>query len=305
MTALRGVSPILTTPFTADGDIDFAGAEAIVQKHVEEGCPSVTLFGLASEFYKLTEKERSEILDVAMQVCGDGEIDAVVSITHHATTIAERHARTAQAAGADVLMILPPYFLHPSAAAVFRHVERVAAAVDLPVIVQYAPGPTNTELPPNLFAEMADSIPAVEMFKIEATPPGPYISELLELTEGSPGVFVGNAGLGMLESYDRGAVGVMPGSPLSDIYVAIDNAYNRGNVAEATSLFDRLLPLLNVITQSPEMAFYYGKRILQRRSIIETAATRQPAFTPDDHLDARFDSCYDAVEDLFQDLHTA
>lgn len=301
MTDLRGVSPILTTPYTEDGRLDIEGVAAVLQKHIQEGCHSITLFGLASEFYKLTDEEQFEILDEALRVCEGTSLDVVVSITHHATVVAEERARRAQAAGADYLMVLPPYFLDPPSAAVFRHIERVAAAVDLPVIVQYAPGPTHTTLQPSFFARVAESVDNVNTFKIEATPPGAYISELLETTESSVNVFVGNAGLGMLDAFDRGAIGVMPGSPVSDIYLDIVDAYDRGDDLEAITLFNRLLPMLNLITQSPEMAFYYGKRILKRRGVIATASTRQPAFTPDDEYDARFESCYNELSELFHD----
>lgn len=303
MTDLRGVSAIVTTPFNQDGTVDLDGVETIIRKHIREGCSSVTLFGLASEFYKLTDEERREIRDRSIQACAGEPIQTVVSVTHHATPVATEHARQAELAGADYLMILPPFFLKPSSVDVYSHVQRVAAAVDLPVVVQYAPGPTNMKIQPELFADLAGSVDTVDYFKIEATPPGTYISSLLEMTDGSVDVFVGNAGLGMLEAFDRGAVGVMPGSPLSDIYVEIVDTYDRGDKAEATKVYNRLLPMLNHITQSAEMAFYYGKHILERRGVINSPETRDPSFTPDEYHDARFEACYNDLADHFTELN--
>lgn len=302
MSDLRGVSPIVTTPFSEDGDVDMDSLAAVIGKHLDEGCPSVTLFGLASEFYKLTDAERRRILDVAIDACEATAVETVVSVSSHATRVAEARARRAEAAGADYLMVLPPFFLDPPPSAVTAHLERVAAAVEVPVIVQYAPGPTGTVIRPERFASLAAAVDNVDYFKIEATPPGTYISELLDSCPASTGVFVGNAGLGMLEAFDRGAVGVMPGSPLSDLYVDVVDAYDRGDDEAAAAAFTRLLPMLNHITQSPEMAFYYGKQILDRRDVIATAATREPAFSPDEHHDRRFEAHYGDLVEHFHDL---
>jgi 4-hydroxy-tetrahydrodipicolinate synthase len=303
MGELRGTSPILTTPFTEEGAVDYDGLTNIVRKHVDEGCRSLTLFGLASEFYKLTDDERGEILAVVMETCADESIETVVSATHHATAVARERAARAEAAGADYLMVLPPFFLDPSLSDVYAHVERVADAVDIPVVVQYAPGPTGTTVHPELFGDLASAVENVDYYKVEATPPGPYVSRLLELTGGSVDVLVGNAGLQMLEAFDRGAVGVMPGSPLSDVYVEICDRYRDGRESDAESLFAELLPMLNHITQSPEMAFAYGKEILARRGIIDSAATRAPAFVPDEHHDQMFDARYEALSEHFQEMN--
>lgn len=97
MADLRGVSPIFTTPFTNDGAVDYDGLENVVRKHVEEGCRSLTLFGLASEFYKLTDEERAEILDVVLEACDCEPIRTVVSVTHHVTSVARGRAVRAEA----------------------------------------------------------------------------------------------------------------------------------------------------------------------------------------------------------------
>lgn len=122
-------------------------------------------------------------------------------------------------------MVLPPFFLDPSLDNVYSHVERIADAVDLPVVVQYAPGPTDATIHPEPFADLATDVDNVDYYKIEASPPGPYISRLLDLTDGSVDVLVGNARVQMLEAFVRGAVAVMPGRPLSDVYVEISDQY--------------------------------------------------------------------------------
>jgi 4-hydroxy-tetrahydrodipicolinate synthase len=294
MTDVEGVVPVLTTPFTGDGAVDEAGLRRVARGHAEAGCGAVALFGLASEFYKLTDAERDRVAAVAIDALAGTGTPAVYSVTDHATAVAVERAREAERAGADAVMVLPPFFLDPPAEQVLAHVERVAGAVSVPVVVQYAPEFTGTSLSPATLADLAARVDNLDYYKIEARPAGPYISDLRERTDAD--VLVGYAGWQMLDAYDRGAVGVMPGSPLVPLYVEIQERYDRGDRADAAALHAELLPLLNHITQSAEMAFHYGKRILHRRGLIDSAASRAPAYDPDEADDERFERLYAGVE---------
>lgn len=89
-------------------------------------------------------------------------------------------------------------------------------------------------------------------FKIESKPPGPLISALLQGSDVQTAIYIGNAGFQLLEGLQRGAIGVMPGASLTDVYVRIVELYWAGKQDEATDLHNRLLPLLNSIRQSVE-----------------------------------------------------
>jgi 4-hydroxy-tetrahydrodipicolinate synthase len=133
------------------------------------------------------------------------------------------------------------------------------------------------------------------IFKVECRPPGAYISRLLEITEGTASVLSGNAGFQMIETYDRGAVGVMPGCSLFDLYLRIDRHYRRGERAEAMRLHGALLPMLNHIRQDVEMIIAYEKRILERRGVIATGVCRRPGFRADARHDRLFEDLWAAL----------
>jgi dihydrodipicolinate synthase/N-acetylneuraminate lyase len=293
MTDLSGVVPVLTTPFDEDGAVDEESLGRVARSHAEEGCDAVALFGLASEFYKLTDEECDRIARAAIDALDGTGTPVVHSITDHATRVAVRRAERAAERGADALMVLPPFFLDPPAEQVCAHVERVAGAVDLPVVVQYAPTFTGTTLSPATLADLADRVGNLAYYKVEARPAGPYITELLARADVD--ALVGNAGWQMLDAYERGAVGVMPGSPIAPVYVEIQARHERGDSEGAAELHADLLPLLNHITQSAEMAFQYGKRILHRRGLIDSPAARGPAYEPDGADDERFERLYKTV----------
>lgn len=294
---LRGVYPVVSTPFLANGTVDHEGIERTIEAQIDHGVHGVVLFGIAAEFYKLGGDERRRIVETAAGACSKSETALVVSVTDHATTRAERFARFAEANGADALMVLPPYFLGPSSADLVRHIRRVGEAVDAPVMVQYAPEQTGVPMAPETFVELAESVDAIRAFKIESRPPGPDISGIVEAVPEGIGVLVGYAGLQMIEALDRGAVGVIPGASISEHYLEIWDRYRAGDRAGARRKHAELLPLINHVVQDIEGFIHYEKRMLAAKGLIDSARTREPNFTPDEHFDRLFEEYFQAIGD--------
>jgi len=144
---IRGICPVLAVPFTADGNVDLAGFTAVTRHVLGTGVTAVMLFGFASEFYKLTDDERTQLQRTLLaQTKRRDDVAAIISITDHATEVAVKNAIQAVADGANALNILPPHLLGPSRRAVLDHLASILEAVDVPVIIQLAPGLTGTNL---------------------------------------------------------------------------------------------------------------------------------------------------------------
>jgi 2-keto-3-deoxy-L-arabinonate dehydratase len=171
---LRGCYPILATPFGEDGEIDGESVARLLRHLREAGLPGFTMFGLASEFYKLSDADRESLIEHAFEARAPGQI-VIVSATAHSREVATKQARRAEAAGADVLMLLPPFFLGPSEADLRRHVLEVAGAVSLPIMVQYAPAQTGVRVTVDFFTRLNEEAPNVRYVKVESVPPGPMI----------------------------------------------------------------------------------------------------------------------------------
>lgn len=116
---LRGCYPILATPFLPDGEIDEHSVVRLV-KHLKTcGLPGLTMIGLASEFYKLSDADTETLIEAAFEARALDQI-AIVSVTAHSHEVAVKQARRAEEAGAEALMLLPPFFLGPSEADIGR-----------------------------------------------------------------------------------------------------------------------------------------------------------------------------------------
>ena len=285
---VRGVVPILDTPFTSDGAVDYDSLARETRTLAAGGCDALALFGYASEFYALTDEERSEMTDVVVEAAADSDTPVAVSVTPDATRAAVAEAEAAADAGADALMVLPPRTRVPSQEKVLAHVEAVADAVDLPVTVQYAPE-EGVAVAPDAFARLYDGVANVVGFKIESSPPGPYVSSLHSATDGEADVLVGNAGFEMIEAFERGADGVMPASSMFEIYLEIRDRYRAGDREGAIALHGDLLQMLNLLRQ---VGIGYEKRILSRRGLAETDYCREPVRSPDEHHETLFEVIY-------------
>lgn len=298
MIQMKGVYPIITTPYTVDGGVDLDSMQRVLITRHQVGVNGFVLFGIGGEYYKQTDDENKSMLDVVNETCKKLATPLVVSVTQHATVAACEWAKYYEQSGADVLMVLPPFFLKPSGEDVYNHIKEIANSVKVPILVQYAPEQTGLPIATEIWRRLSEECDNVRNFKIECKPSGHYITSMTNSFKERPNIYIGNCGLQMIEALDRGALGVMPGCAFAEIYVKIYQSYITGNRSQALDYHNALMPLLNHIRQSVEMLNHYEKRILKMRGIIDTDYCRAPSFVPDKYDDDLFFSFYSQLEPL-------
>src|SRR5207302_293271 len=126
-----GIFPIAPTPFTATGELDLAGQKRVLDCMIDQGVDGICILANYSEQFLLSDDERNALLDVCLtQVAG--RVPVIVTCSHFSTRIAEERSRVAAAAGAAMLMLMPPYpgmGLRADETGMLEHFARVAAAV--------------------------------------------------------------------------------------------------------------------------------------------------------------------------------
>lgn len=292
MTEVKGICPIIAAPFTENGEVDYESMENLIKVLIRGGCHGVTLFGIAGEYYKLSDNERKKMAELTVRVCKENGGKSIISVTDHATELAVKQAKFYEAVGADCLMLLPPFFLKPGAVYLYEHMKVIANNVRIPIMVQYAPEQTGVAISSTVFQQLGRECPNVIYYKIECKPAGPYITDLVRLTDGNVKIFVGNAGFQLIEAMDRGAIGAMPGCSMYDVYLDIYNKYVQGARDEAIKIHNFLLPMLNHIRQNVEQIIFFEKRILKLRGIIKTDYCRKPSYDTDEYFDKLFEGFY-------------
>lgn len=280
--SIHGIIPIAAAPFTSTGLLDEDSFQQMIRHLVGTGVQGITLFGLATEFYKLSDDERDTMQRIMLaETSKSADVLSMISITEHTVEHAVRRARQAEELGADSLMLLPPFFLQPGEPAIMEHIRRVAESVDLPVIVQYAPAQTGVRITPDVFLKLNEQLPNIQFIKVETQPPGRYVSQLIEGSQGKLGALVGYAGVQMPDVLARGAAGIQPGCSFSEIYVKLYAHYAAGQQEQFKSLFQELLPYISYWMQGVELIIKAEKVILQKRGIIASDYCRAPQYTLD------------------------
>ncbi|WP_436923925.1 dihydrodipicolinate synthase family protein [Halosimplex amylolyticum] len=295
MPAAPGNCPIVATPFTADGAVDHESLRNEIHTIADAGCEAATMFGIASEFFKLSDDERLTVAETVVDACGAAGIASVLSVTHGATRVAVEHAETYDALGADCVMVFPPR-RRGTAEEVLDHVRRIGEAVSVPVMVQHTP--RNVDVEPERFAALNREVPNVRYFKVELDPPGPYISDLDDETGDDVSILVGNWGFDVIDAYDRGAVGVMPIAIYPELYVAIDGAHRSGDRERAVDLHAALLAFLNEIRGVP-----HAKWVMRERGVIDSAYCRPPVGDQgDERTQARLEAAHERLRETVEEI---
>lgn len=289
---LKGIIPILPTPFNQDGELDVGGLRNLVDYLIEKGVHGLGTLALASESYKLTEAERGRVVRTVV-TAADGRVPVVVGSDHTGTYGAVQRSREAQALGAEAIMVLPPYFVRPDRDGLYRHYAAISTAVDVPVVVQDSPGLTGVQMSASFLVRMATELERIRYVKIEGLPAGLKISAVVRAAGDKLGVMCGWGGLTILDALRRGAIGCMPGADLAPMLVRVYEAFVAGHIEEAAVHFEGILPLLTFAAQSLDTFVIVAKEILARQGIIATATVREPCM--------KFDQVYRAeLEELLK-----
>jgi 2-keto-3-deoxy-L-arabinonate dehydratase len=271
---VRGLVPILATPFTRGGALDVPSLRRLTEFQLAGGVDGLAVFGMASEGFALTADERDRILaEVSAVVAGAVPIVAGVAATSVATALEQ--VRSCEAGGASALMVLPPFMVKPGPAQLIDFYGEIGAAASTSVMVQDAPGPTGVSMAVPTIVELS-KLEGVTSIKVEALPTAPKIAAVVEAAEADFLVLGGQNSQFLLEENARGAVGTMPACEIADLLAPIVADLAAGRAAQARQAFTPLLPLL-VFGVQPGIAWAVHKEVLVRRGVIADACVRTPA----------------------------
>ena len=270
-----GVFSVLPTPFRSSGDVDPDSLKRVIDVFLADGVDGFTALGVTSEVARLTEAERDLVLDTVIAHV-NGRVPVIAGTTAEGLRTCIAYSTRAREAGAAGVMISPPRMPKINSDAVARHFADVAAAVDVPIIVQDYPPISGYAMEPALLARIARDVPAARTIKLE-DPPTPFkTSRILDQTHGvDVQIFGGLGGVFLLEELLAGAAGAMTGFAFPKILVEIVTRFRAGRVDEAAEIFYGSVPLMRFEFQEG-IGMAIRKEVLKRRGAIAHAGIRPP-----------------------------
>ena len=150
-----GAMPALTTPFDAEGRIDFDAHAVNIERQVAAGATGLVAAGCTGEFWALNAGERADLARASVEAI-DGRGTVIVGTGSILAEDVIAQSRAAEAAGADAVLVLPPYFIHATEEELLNHFQTVNAGTALPIVLYNIPGNAGNALTPELVDRLAD-----------------------------------------------------------------------------------------------------------------------------------------------------
>ena len=271
-----GIFPIAPVPFHDNGDLDLEGMRRVLDCMIDQGVDGICILANYSEQFLLTDAERDTLLDVSMTHV-NGRVPVIVTCSHFSSRIAAERGRAAAKAGAKMLMLMPPYhgaLLKADETGMIAQFAQVADAAQVPLMVQDAPL-SGVALSVPFLVRLAKEVPLVRYFKIEV--PGTTAKLRALITAGGAaieGPFDGEEGITLMADLDAGATGTMTSAMISDLIKPILKDHKAGRRADAMSLYERLLPLINY--ENRQCGLRACKTVFAAGGVIKSDAVRHP-----------------------------
>lgn len=278
---LSGVVPIVPTPFTANEEVDETALRNLVEFAVSSKLQAVCLPAYASEFYKLSDEEKLQVVKIAISQSA-GRIQIVAQCNSPSLKLAIKLAQANVAAGADVISLAVPRIFGLPEVSIRTYLSGFFESIpDTPVLIQdFNPGGSSLSVP--LINSLRTSYPNFKYLKLEEPLCAPKFEEIIKTTEGKVGIFEGWGGLYSMELIPVGIRGVMPGLGVADILQKVFTLRKAGENEKAFEIFERVMPQIFFSLQNMELFHYAEKELLMARGILRNSIARTAAYVPDE-----------------------
>ncbi len=282
MTQIDGIVPIIPIPFHEDESIDEVSLRRLVDFVASRGMAGMCLPAYGSEFYKLSDAEREQVIGIAI-AANDGRVPVIAQANQGSSKLAASLARKYEAMGADVISFAIPRQFMAGQQDLLRYCGRIADAVSIPILIQdFNPGGPTIDA--DFIADLHRQHPNFRYAKLEEPMIVDKMVRIVDRVGRDVGILEGWGGYYMLEAIPAGICGIMPGVPYCDILDMIYKARSSGDDQRAYDLFASVLPVINFTLQDMELFLQVEKRMLVRRGLMESATVRSLALTPSDEM---------------------
>lgn len=152
---LSGYAPALPTPFDNDGKVDVAAFEQICQRQLEMRASALVVCGTTGEAPTLSPAEHSALIRIATGIAR-GRIPVIAGAGSNSTAHAIEPTKDAEAAGADAILSVVPYYNKPNQRGLHAHFTAIAQSTGLPIFLYDVPSRTTVGLADETVARLAE-----------------------------------------------------------------------------------------------------------------------------------------------------
>jgi len=239
-----GCGTALVTPFTRNGGLDEAGVSRLARRQIDAGIHFLVPCGTTGESPTLSEDERIRVVELVVAEA-KGRVPVLAGAGGYDTREVIHSAQRMQAAGANGILSVTPYYNKPTREGLFQHYKAIAEAVPLPIVVYNVPGRTGVNVDPQTLVRLA-AIPNIVAVK-EASG---NMTQMCEVCNAVPDRFLVLSGddaltLPLMAIGGRGIISVASNAIPAEMAKMVERA-EAGDFAGARELHRKLLPFMQV-----------------------------------------------------------
>lgn len=250
---LRGVLTALSTPFDQDGALDVDTLRLVVDRSIDAGVDGVVAAGSTGEVGALSSEERLLLIKTVIEQA-DGRVPVIAQTGATSTDEAIRLSQAAEKAGADVLMLITPYYEPLSLEETVTYIKDVARSVNIPVMLYNIPSVTGVNLDPATVRSLAEDVENIRYIK-DSSANWEQALQLIHHHNDVIGTFIGWDAY-IYSALVEGAAGVMAGTAnvVPHEIVAVSRRIADGDLSGARELWNSVYPVIDALLSVPFIA---------------------------------------------------
>lgn len=284
MSGPRGIFPMLYAFFDPLNRLDRIAFRQQIEICIGAGCHGIAILGLITEVKALTPLERQTLVRWAVEDIA-GRVPLLATIAGATLDEVRDLSRSAEAAGADYLVLQPPLGQRPASGELLEFYSAAMSGIRAEVGIQNAPEFLGVGLSPDDVRTLRRRHAQFTLMKGEG--PVVQVKPFIDAMGGDLVVFNGRGGLELPDNLRAGCAGMIPAPDCADLQIALFEAFEAGDMAEAERLYALALPYIVFAMQSLDVAIFYGKRMFAKRAGIDNAgACRVPTLSADPFFEA-------------------
>ncbi len=190
MSIFTGAAVALITPMHEDGSINYEEMERVVNYQIENGTDAIVVCGTTGESSTMTHEEHIETIKACVDMTKK-RVPVVAGTGSNCTDTAVYLSKEAQAAGADGILVVSPYYNKATQNGLKKHFTKIAGSVDIPMILYNIQGRTGVNIKPQTIADLAKEVDNIVAVK-EASGDLSQVAEIIYRAEGNIDVYSGN-----------------------------------------------------------------------------------------------------------------
>lgn len=240
----HGAMVAIVTPFK-NGRVDEDSFRSLIEFQLANGTHAIVPCGTTGESATLSHAEHERVVEITIEQV-QGKVPVIAGTGSNSTEEAVRLTRHAKKAGARAALMITPYYNKPTQEGLYLHFQKVASAVDIPIILYNIPGRTAVNMEPATIAHLAeiDNIVGIK----EASGSMKQVTDIIARCPEDFTVVSGEDYLTypLLCVGGKGVISVVSNVAPRDM-ADLCNFHFAGKQAEAQKLYYRLLPLCHAL----------------------------------------------------------